>query len=171
MTTFLALSAVALAAPPDAASIEVTYTVTYDLPPFADQVCGVTGICDCTVTWKGTGTRTATSADAVTFRGSYTKASGGCNESLQLWAPADGAAYHTVRFASDGRTLTEWIAHARADATTRITSGTKAAGQVWLAQMSATPGPSGAYQHEERDSGDAGGIQISSKHALTVRLK
>ena len=151
-------------------SIEVTYEVAYDLPAMADSVCHMTKICDCKVTWRGTGQLVAEEGSRKTFRGTYQKVSGGCHDALELWAPADGAAFHTLRFSADGTRVTEWIAHARADATTRITSGTKAAGQVWISDMQA-PLASGVARHQESESGDAGGIALKSQHQLTLRLK
>lgn len=151
------------------ARIAVTYTTRFDLPAMADQVCAQTKICDCSVTYRGEGELVEEAGDRWTYKGSWKKTDGSCNDAFLMWTPADGVAWHTFRVADGGATFTEWIAHGKASATTRVTSNIKASGQVWLADLRASLDPeTGAAMHFERETGDAGGIAISSEHRLTI---
>lgn len=165
----LLMAGPALAGAPSA--ISVTYTTKFDLPAMADQVCGSTGVCDCAVTYRGEGKLVEQSGDRWTFKGTWKQTDGRCNDAFLFWTPSDGVAYHTLRVSADGSTVTEWIAHAKASATDRLTSNIKAGGQVWLAGMQAQVDPEAhAANHFERETGDAGGIGITSEHRLTVVL-
>lgn len=161
------LSALAAASPPQA--VTVTYQTRFDLGGSADQLCGVTGLCDCTVTYEGKGTFVRSTGDRHTFQGTYRRTSGSCHDILTLWTPPDQAAYHTIRLV-DGQ-LTEWIAHANAASIEPVRSNIKASGQVWLSDFTAAiDAASHTALHVETDSGNAAGIPIQSTHTLTVVL-
>jgi hypothetical protein len=163
----LTLLAVALAADPK--TIEVTYEVKFDLSSQADAVCAMTGICDCDVTWSGRGALVSSEGSTRTYHGTWKVARGSCNDALMLWTPTDGDAYHTVRLSDDGTSILEWIAHDRAGDTTRFADNIKARGQVWLGDFKAPINPgTHTATHQEKDTGDAGGIAIASAHTLTV---
>lgn len=163
----IALVSWAYAAPPT--HLTVTYTVKYDLPPAADQVCGVTQVCDCAVTWSGGGT--LVTADPPTYKGTWKLTSGACNDAFLLWTPANGVAYHTIRLSPDGQRVVEWIAHASPSDTTRATTDIKAHGQVWVAEMQAAIDPAThVAEHYERDQGMVGPFQLTTEHHLTLRL-
>ena len=163
--TLLSLSALAA----DARTVAVTYTARFDLPAAADQVCGATQICDCQVTWSGTGKLREASGDRLTFEGTWKVTAGACNEAFMLWTPTDGLAFHTVRLS--GSTVTEWIAHDQAGDTTRFESDIKSRGQVWLAGMAAQIDPAThTASHFERESGMAGPFKIATEHSLTLTI-
>ena len=174
MSPLTVLVAVALAGP-EPATIEVRYTVQFDVPGMLDALCPTSGLCDCTVTWAGTGTRLAAERKAepglLTFEGTWAKVEGGCHDALELWSPTDGKAFHTLRLSPDGRSVVEWIAHRDRASIVRLHAGAKASGQVWLAEMAAPLGPSGVARHEEKASGDVGGMSLGSTHTLVLTLK
>lgn len=159
----------ALAADPR--SLAVTYTARFDLPPDADQVCPMTAICDCKLTWSGTGTLREGSGDRLTFEGTWAVTEGSCNDAFVLWTPSDGTAYHTIRLSADRTTVTEWIAHDKLGDSTRFQSDIKARGQVWLTGMTAVvDGTTGTAVHFERETGDVGPFKLTTEHSLSVTL-
>lgn len=167
------LSALAAASPPlhtpaaPPAALTVTYQTTFDLGGAADQLCGLTGLCDCTVTYEGTGRFVRSSGDRHTYRGTYRRTGGSCHEILTLWTPTSAEAHHTVRL--NGDILTEWIAHASEGDIEPLRSGAKARGQVWLADFTAVIDPvSHTARHTESETGNAANIPIHSTHTLTV---
>ena len=90
MLALLLLSSAASAAEPR--TLTVGYTVRFDLPTVADQVCSATQICDCVATWAGAGTLREASGDRLTFEGTWKLTDGTCNEAFLLWSPPDGTA-------------------------------------------------------------------------------
>jgi hypothetical protein len=150
-------------------SVDVTYTVGFDLQGAADSVCKFTGICDCTMKLHGAGPIVASTATSATFEGVLTY-EGTCHDNLKFWIPADGKAFHTLRLSDDRAAIVEWVAHADKANSARVTSDIKAKQQVWLAEMRLVPDASGKGQHSEKETGDAGGLPIATEHALTVVL-
>jgi methyltransferase (TIGR00027 family) len=80
----------------------------------------MTGICDCDVKWSGSGALQGSSGAVRTYHGTWKITHSNCADALLVWTPADGDAYHTVRLSDDGTKLLEWIAHDRAQDTTRF---------------------------------------------------
>ena len=149
------------------AKVAVRYTVRFDIG--RDEVCASTKVCDCAVTWEGTGKLLSTQAGSLLYGGTWKQTSGRCHDALTLWTPTDGKAFHTLRLDSAGTSVTEWIAHARAEDTTRFTHDIKAQGQVWLADFQAPIDPKTHIAvHSENATGDAGGVTIASEHSLRI---
>ena len=149
------------------AKVAIRYTVRFDIDH--DEVCAQTQVCDCQVTWEGTGKLLSTDGGSLLYGGTWKQTSGHCHDALTLWTPADGKAFHTIRLNAAGTAVTEWIAHARAEDTTRFTQNIKAQGQVWLSEFTAPIDPkTHVAVHTESASGDAGGVTISSEHSLRI---
>jgi hypothetical protein len=149
------------------ARVAVRYTVRFDIGN--DQVCAQAKVCDCAVTWEGGGKLVSTQAGSLLYGGTWKKTSGHCHDVLTLWTPADGKAFHTLRLDRAGTAVTEWIAHARAEDTTRFTTDIKAQGQVWLSEFSAPIDPkTHVAVHKETATGDAGGVTVASEHSLRI---
>jgi hypothetical protein len=164
-----ALTALAGPTAPPPSTLEVAYTVSYDLPAMADRLCAMSGMCDCTVTYVGKGALVEHKGDRLTFEGTWTEAEGTCDDGFKTWVPADGKAFHTLRLSEDGAEVTEWIAHADRAATDRVTTDIKANGQVWLAGMHAAL-TGGAATHSEQETGQASSLQITTAHTLKLLL-
>lgn len=149
------------------AKVAIRYTVRFDIG--RDDICAQTQVCDCTVTWEGTGKLVSTPAGSLLYGGTWKQTSGHCHDALTLWTPADGKAFHTLRLDATGTSVTEWIAHARAEDTTRFTHDIKARGQVWLSEFAAPIDPkTHVAVHKESATGDVAGVTIASEHSLRV---
>jgi hypothetical protein len=149
------------------AKVAIRYTVRFDIDN--DSVCAQAQVCDCAVTWEGTGKLLSAQAGSLLYEGTWKQTSGHCHDALTLWTPADGKAFHTIRLNSAGTAVTEWIAHARAEDTTRFTTNIKAQGQVWLSEFTAPIDPKTHIAvHTESAKGDAGGVGIASEHSLRI---
>ena len=149
------------------AKVAVRYTVRFDIG--SGEVCAQAQVCDCAVTWEGTGKLVSAQAGSLLYGGTWKQTSGRCHDALTLWTPADGKAFHTLRLDRAGTAVTEWIAHARAEDTTRFTQDIKARGQVWLSDFQAPIDPkTHVAVHNEKATGDAGGVTIASEHSLRV---
>jgi hypothetical protein len=150
-------------------TVAIRYGVRFDIG--TDAICPMTQICDCEVTWEGTGKLVAVQPGALLYEGTWKQTSGHCYDALMLWSPADGKAFHTLRLSADGTAVTEWIAHAHAEDTTRFTQDIKARGQVWLAEFSAPVDPkTHVAHHTESDQSDVGGVTLASEHSLRIVL-
>lgn len=161
----LFLLAAAHAAP---STVQVTYTVRYDLDAMGDRICAFTKLCDCTSTYVGAGELVATEADRLTFRGTWTRTANTCSDPLLVWTPPDGAAHHTLRH--QGGRLTEWVVHAGANRHERLTSEMKANGQFWMNEL-AQPWPGTTFVSQQRDGTTlAGGIRLDATHELRIQL-
>jgi hypothetical protein len=161
------LVAPALAEAPQ--QIEVTYNVKFDLPSMADSVCNVTGICDCAMTYRGSGTLQSQSGSRLTFSGTWSRAGGKCHADLvrSIWTPSDGSAFHTISL--DGATVGEWVVHSSASDGSRGASGS----QFWIAPMAAEIDPETKLaSHFERESGSGGALgSIATEHRLSLVLQ
>ena len=151
------------------AQVAVRYTVRFDIG--SDAVCAPTQVCDCAVTWEGTGKLVSAEAGSLLYGGTWKQTSGHCHDALTLWTPTDGKAFHTLRLDRAGTAVTEWIAHARDTDTTRFTHDIKARGQVWLSDFAAPIDPKTHIAvHKESAVGEVGGVTIASEHSLRVAL-
>jgi len=149
------------------AQVDVVYEVSFDLGDMGDKACKITGICDCTLTYRGSGTLARTDGATRVFEGTWKHADGQCTDAFMLWAPGDGVAYHHLTF--DGDTVREWMV-SKGSSDTRRTSGMKAAGQFWITGMSATPDSKGVATHTEKESSQAGGIALTTQHRLQLTV-
>ena len=149
------------------AKVAIRYTVRFDIG--RDDVCAQAQVCDCQVTWEGTGKLLSTPAGSLLYGGTWKQTSGHCHDALTLWTPTDGKAFHTLRLDRAGTAVTEWIAHARAEDTTRFTHDIKARGQVWLSDFTARIDPkTHVAVHKESATGEAAGVTIASEHSLRI---
>jgi hypothetical protein len=149
------------------AKVAIRYTVRFDIDH--DEICAQTQVCDCTVTWDGTGKLLSTAGGSLLYGGTWKQTSGHCHDALMLWTPADGKAFHTIRLNSAGTAVTEWIAHERAEDTTRFTHDIKARGQVWLSEFTAPIEPkTHVAVHTESASGEVAGVAIASEHSIRI---
>jgi hypothetical protein len=147
--------------------VAIRYGVRFDIGN--DALCGMTEICDCEVTWEGGGRLRSVQPGALLYEGTWKQTGGRCHDALMLWSPVDGKAFHTIRLTSDGSAVTEWIAHARAEDTTRFTQDIKARGQVWVADFTAALDPkTHVATHAESDQQDVAGVTLASRHSLRI---
>ena len=162
----LLLASLALATPP---TLQVVYTARFDLDATGDGMCEMTKLCDCTATYVGKGTEVHRDEGRVTFQGSFAQKSSDCHDTFAIWVPADGEAFHTLRFA-DG-SLTEWVVHDQASGHARLASGMKAAGQFWINEL-AQPWPFTKAKVEQTDGSDLGGLmKVNVGHTLALTLE
>jgi len=160
----------AWAAPPQ--SIEVDYTLKYDLDATGDQLCPITQICDCSASYKGTGKQVEVEGNRFTFEGTWTVRKSDCDDNLSIWVPADGKAFHTVRRDAEGKVLLEWLTHQSRSQTTRLQSGMKAAGQYWVADINAVwNGEAQTVTHSEKENGSMTIFKVITHHELTWVFK
>lgn len=149
------------------AKVAIRYSVRFDIDH--DEICAQTQVCDCTVTWDGTGKLLSAQSGSLLYGGTWKQTSGHCHDALTLWTPADGKAFHTIRLNAAGTAVTEWIAHERAEDTTRFTQDIKARGQVWLSEFTAPIDPkTHVAVHKESASGEVAGVTIASEHSLRI---
>ncbi len=153
-------------------TLTLRYSVAFDLVGALESAACSTGLCDCEVAYEGTGVRVSTGKGVETYEGTFALVSGACHEQLTFWVPEDGKAFHTLRFAKDGTTLTEWIGHGKKADTKRFEDSMKAKQQVWLAELDA-PRQDAAptYAHTENEAQKAGPFEIRSVHTLEITLK
>lgn len=78
----------------------------------ASTACSLTGVCDCAVSYQGTGTRSDAWDLTVEFDGTWEQTANNCSPDLEfetaLWTPNNGTAFHTATFNADVTELTAW---------------------------------------------------------------
>lgn len=168
------LSFAALAEEPgpfaEVSSFEGSYTLTIDMPAAADSVCSVTGYCDCSSTYTAQGKKVGETPDSVTFQGSWKLGDSDCHALFKglLWAGPE--AYHTVKLADDG--ITEWVAHRDKENTTKVTEGSKAAGQFWIDDLGLAWSKGTPATTTQSDTSDLGqGIVVTNNHTVRITLR
>ena len=81
----------------------------------AGLACLFAGVCDCTATYVGDGLLFERDGDRYTFEGTWLQSRSTCSDGVglegEVWAPADGLAYHSLTL-EGGDLLTTWVAHA-----------------------------------------------------------
>lgn len=161
----LILLSSALAGP---TQVQITYTATFDLDATGDQICPLTGFCDCASTYLGTGMLQTEEGDRMTFYGTWKASQNTCGKELTIWVPADGKAFHTLRHG--GGSLSEWVVHADASKHQRLLSGMKTSGQFWMNEIDLSwPGTTFAVKQSDGTT-LAGGIKLQASHDLQITL-
>ncbi len=102
-------------------SMDLTYTVGLAFSgATAGLACSLTGICDCSAVYTGTGDYVAREGNAVGFQGTWARTSTDCAAVVlveydnSVWEANNGSAFHTFHFAPGGTPLQTWVAHANA---------------------------------------------------------
>lgn len=149
-----------------APTLNVTYTVQFDLDEMGDRMCGMTKLCDCTSTYTGVGEQIAKQGDRVTFKGTWERTANTCLDAFWIWTPPDGVAHHTLR--TSGGKLTEWVVHGDAAKHTKLTADIKANGQFWMDELNhAWPAASVTVQQSD-GSKLAGAFDLKANHTLSL---
>lgn len=152
-------------------TLEITYTVAFDVNAKGDQICGFTGICDCRSTYEGTGRRVASDAGRLTFEGTWRLAGNSCKDEFTVWVPADGRAFHTVRLDPTGSTLTEWVVHGQATGHGKLPSGQKAGQQFWIDALNTPWQAPGRVEVVQTDGSElAMGVRVDARHTVVMAV-
>ena len=152
-------------------SVEVNYSLSFDLDARGDAACRYTGVCDCSATFKATAKRSNVEGNRVTMKGTWVQEENTCHDSLSPWVSAKGKAFHTFRFSEDSTRLSEWLVHSDGDKVVRLEEGMKEGQQYWIADMNILFDPmTGRVNYEERESTQVSFFQIESHHQLDIVL-
>ncbi|MEZ4322256.1 MAG: hypothetical protein R3F61_32585 [Myxococcota bacterium] len=160
---------IALATAAEPQSVTLTYTARFELDERGDQVCGLTGLCDCSTVYEGTGTLHEKAEDRLTFSGTWKVASNTCSDKLTVWVPADGAAFHS--FHRNGEQLDDWVVHRQATGHTRLNSGMKKSGQYWINELGQPWKSTHWTVHQEDGTTLAMGVKLQGFHDLDIQVR
>jgi len=150
-------------------AVSVHYTARFDLDSMGDQLCGVTGLCDCTATYLGSGKLLEKTGQRLTYLGQWTLKESDCASHLLTWVPSEGAAHHTLLWDATGQKVTEWVVHQQAADHKRFADNIKQRGQFWLSDMAAPlDRKRRVIEHRETENGRMDVISVVSLHHLTL---
>lgn len=149
-------------------TLNVTYTVQFDLDEMGDRLCGMTKLCDCSSTYTGTGEQISKQGDRVTFKGTWERTANTCLDAFWIWTPPDGVAHHTLR--TSGGKLTEWVVHGDASNHTKRASDIKASGQFWMDALDHPWPAESAVIRQSDGSKLAGSFDLTANHMLALTV-
>ncbi len=162
------------------ASMTVSYTVDWNVDPdntgIEASVCSGFGICDCTTTFSGGGTRFATEGTRATFLGTWALSESDCEEEGNqafeeaIYTHESGTAYHSLVFSSDLRQLQSWVTHQQPGEHEPHPTAPHDHGQAYLTELEAPfDGASASHSELERFTID-GLIPMELTHELLVTV-
>ncbi len=155
-------------------TIDVRLSVSFDLDDLGDSLCALSTVCDCTVTYTGTGTFLEGEGPRGTWEGTWERESTDCSAvsgfATVVWnRPQNSAAYHTVRWSDDGSEVEEWIVHRDADDIDPFTTDQNQQGQFWMSALGLGFVESSPVVHyEEVQVGAAQLLQITNEFILDL---
>ena len=141
---------------------------------FEDGGAGA-AMADCTVQFAAAGEQVTSTADYVTFEGTWGIVESDCDPSLQdpsvIWHDPSGRAYATFWFSNDLTTLDRWLQHRDAAAVEPLTSPA-INGQWFMTDMATPVGDDHTAQHQETERTVIEGVlPIVLTHTVTVRFQ
>lgn len=156
------LSSLAFANPQ---SVELNYSVTFDLDATGDKLCGMTKVCDCNALYVGTGTLVEAQGNRLTYAGSWTVAKSDCNDAFALWVPADGKAFHSFTV---GTKLSEWVVHGEKSNHAKRKTAIQQNAQFWIDALD-HPWPAKQVSVTQQDGSElVMGVKLQANHVLAA---